>query len=417
MTDNTTSPSVKLAAIFIGIAIPCLVFGRLIMALPLIGAILLLLWLPERKRFWPALLNHIRTPVGVLVLVTLAFWLPSMAISPFPLRSFEAWLRVPVFIGMAVIFWTMLSEQRDMHALSLKALIVTCAVTTLFALILLTILPPEYTSFFRLKGFNPAIRPPEIMKEYGTVTILLIPVLAWAGWRLAGRWQTLSVVTVLALLAVVWLTQNRSAMAGLLIMLLVCAGLFVCIQRNLTLKILFSVAVIAITAALLLWLHETRGQAYFPSPPEGAVTIVPPWLLDWQRQTIWARSLQFAMDSPWIGNGINVINLLPGAEEKLFTSRLHFIPSHPHSWFFEIFAETGALGVFSLLSLVITLWLKLVGDFLKYRDGALLSAVLVHTGYWASGLLNVSFWSAWWNITYLVMMAICLAGRARLDQE
>ena len=30
-------------------------------------------------------------------------------------------------------------------------------------------------------------------------------------------------------------------------------------------------------------------------------------------------------------------------------------------------------------------------------------------GYWSSGLLNFSFWSAWWQISYLLMTALCLA--------
>jgi len=48
--------------------------------------------------------------------------------------------------------------------------------------------------------------------------------------------------------------------------------------------------------------------------------------------------------------------------------------------------------------------------YLQSRNPAFLAALLVSVGYWSSGLLNFSFWSAWWQISYLLLMAICLAG-------
>jgi len=169
-----------------------------------------------------------------------------------------------------------------------------------------------------------------------------------------------------------------------------------------------------VSLAMVLWLYQTRG---YIDVPAGGVAILPPWLLDYQRQTIWAHAIDMAMRAPWFGNGINVINLLPGADASLTRTNLNIIPAHPHNWLVEIFAETGAIGAFALLTLVITLCLKLAGDFLRYRDTALLAALMVNVGYWGSGLLNFSFWSAWWQISYLLMTAFCLAGRARLDQD
>ena len=102
---------------------------------------------------------------------------------------------------------------------------------------------------------------------------------------------------------------------------------------------------------------------------------------------------------------------------KLPNNNLNVIPAHPHNWLVEVFTETGALGAFALLTLVITLCLKLSGDFLKSGNTALLAALLVNVGYWSSGLFSFSFWSAWWQVSFLLMMAFCLAGRPRLDQD
>ena len=387
------------------------------MALPLILAVLLLVWFPERRQYWRALLGQVRTPIGMMVLVTLALWLPSMVVSPLPLRSMEAWVRVPVFIGLIFFLSAMLSERQEALALALKALIVTGAIATLFALFSLTFLP-EVLAFFRRSGWSampyPGFRPHDILKSYAALSVLMVPVLVWAGWRTGAGWRGLAVATVVGLLAVVWLTTNRSAMAGLLMMLVVGAGLMMSVRRDLAVNVVISAIVIAVMGALVLWLYETRGHI---QPPENTVTIAPPWLLDWQRQTIWARTIEMGMNSPWVGNGINVINLLPGAGGPLPTSRLHIIPAHPHNWLVEVFAETGAIGAIALLTVVITLCLKLAGDFLRYGDTAHLAALMVNVGYWGSGLVNFSFWSAWWQVSYLLMTAFCLAGRTRLDQD
>ncbi|HIM76369.1 MAG TPA: hypothetical protein EYM58_00105, partial [Rhodospirillales bacterium] len=122
------------------------------MALPLILAVLLLVWFPERRQYWRALLGQVRTPIGMMVLVTLALWLPSMVVSPLPLRSMEAWVRVPVFIGLIFFLSAILSERRETLVLALKALIVTGAIATLIALFSLTFLP-EVLSFVRSWGW------------------------------------------------------------------------------------------------------------------------------------------------------------------------------------------------------------------------------------------------------------------------
>ena len=390
------------------------------MALPLILAVLLLVWFPERRQYWRALLGQVRTPIGMMVLVTLALWLPSMVVSPQPLRSMEAWVRVPVFIGLIFFLSAMLSERQEALALALKALIVTGAIATLFALFSLTFLP-EVLSFVRSWVWidlpYPGFRPRDILKPYAALTVLMAPVLVWGGWRLGGHWRSLAAVTVIGLFAVVLLTYNRSAIAGLLAIAVVGAGLMMGVRRNLAVNMAVGVVLFSIILAVLLWLHDTRLTLPLPTISEGIVTILPRWLIDYQRQTIWVHAIDIGMRSPWFGNGINVINFLPGADLKLPNNNLNVIPAHPHNWLVEVFTETGALGAFALLTLVITLCLKLSGDFLKSGNTALLAALLVNVGYWSSGLFSFSFWSAWWQVSFLLMMAFCLAGRARLDQD
>ena len=343
-------------------------------------------------------------------LIAAALWLPGTLSSPLPLRSLEAWIRVPIFVAFIVFLAAMLSERRETLALALKALMVAGAVATVFALCSLTFLP-EVLSFAKRSSWSampyPGFRPPDILKPYAALSVLMAPVLVWAGWRTGAGWRGLAVTTVVGLLAVVWLTYNRSAMAGLFAMAVVFAGLMMIVYRRPVIYVASSIFVLVVTLPLMLWLYETR---FNPQSPEGTAMLFPTWLIDYQRQLIWNRTFDFGMDAPWFGNGINAINLLPGADAPMPGNTLNIIPSHPHNWLIEVFAETGAVGAISLVILVAALCFKIARNYLHSRDDAMLAALLVNVGYWGSGLVSFSFWSAWWQVSYLLMTALCLAG-------
>jgi O-antigen ligase len=410
MRIDFLKPTPLMVGFLCGLAIPSLVFGRAVLAVPLMVAVLILPLLPERGACWRAMIERAGSPVGVLFLIVLALWLPSMYFSPLPLRSFEAWARVPIFVGLITLLWALLSQDRAVLTMALKTVIVAGAVSVVFALSALTFLP-DVLSFIRGSGWSATpyegFRPPNLLKAYAGVGMLLVPVLVWAGRSLGGRWQMPALATAIGLVAIVWLTYNRSAVAGLFAMLIVVGGFVIYLKGRPVLNVIILAVFAIITIALMLWLYERRFDYFVP---EGAIIIFPPWLIDFQRQTIWAHAIDMAMRSPWFGNGINAINLLPGADMPLPRTNLHIIPSHPHNWLIEVFAETGAIGALALLTLVVTVCLKLAVGFLKSGDTALFAALLVNVGYWSSGLLNVSFWSAWWQISYLMLTALCLAG-------
>ena len=196
-------------------------------------------------------------------------------------------------------------------------------------------------------------------------------------------------------------------MAGLLAIAVVGAGLTMARRRNLAVNVAVSAVVVMVILALVLWLHQTRG---YIQPPECTMALLPPWLLDYQRQTIWAHAIDIGMDAPWFGNGTNAINLMPGADAPMSRNNLNIFPAHPHNWLVEVFAETGAVGAISLVILVMTLCFKMARNYLHSHDDAMLAALLVNVGYWGSGLLSFSFWSAWWQVSYLLMTGLCLTG-------
>ena len=84
----------RVMAALVGIAVPFLVFGRAVTAVLLIAAVVCVFFLPQRDGCLRSLVRQARTPVGVMVGVTLALWLPGVVFSLDPLRSVLVWTRL-----------------------------------------------------------------------------------------------------------------------------------------------------------------------------------------------------------------------------------------------------------------------------------------------------------------------------------
>ncbi len=191
MRSSALAPSTKLVAVLTGLVVPALFFGRAVMAVPLLVVIpIVSLWLPGRGDYWRQLIRVARTPVGFLFLITLALWVPNIFFSPVPLRSFEAWARIPIFVGSVTLLWAMLSTDGEALYLTFKVLLIASIVTTALAFCSLTFMP-EILTFFRTGNWLPVpyhgFRPPDILKAYAGAAILLVPALVLAGRRLGGR--------------------------------------------------------------------------------------------------------------------------------------------------------------------------------------------------------------------------------------
>ena len=167
----------------------------------------------------------------------------------------------------------------------------------------------------------------------------------------------------------------------------------------------------------MIWLYIARMYIGNTGAPD-RVWFFPIWLVDFQRQTIWAFTLEIWENAPWFGIGPNTINYLPGANAPLPGDKnLQLIPGHPHNWMFELLAETGAIGL-TLITIAIFLfgiyWLK---KYSRDTDLGTLCLLLIYSGYWGSGLFNFSYWSAWWQLSYFVASAIALSLAKRDKPE
>jgi O-antigen ligase len=114
---------------------------------------------------------------------------------------------------------------------------------------------------------------------------------------------------------------------------------------------------------------------------------------------------------------MNTINFAPGADAVIPNTilKLKMIPSHPHNWVLEVMAETGVFGLLSLFGAIAVSTFHMIRKFLLNGDNAYLIAACMSVGYWVSGLFNFSFWSAWWQMSFVLIIALCLSQKSDMS--
>ena len=110
-------------------------------------------------------------------------------------------------------------------------------------------------------------------------------------------------------------------------------------------------------------------------------------------------------------------------KERLFALEKGLpLPELPEKKERPVYATRRAWGLVWLgLGLALTIALALLIVFIavwgfrmlrQYRAGGdpiLLLALSIFAGYWSSGLFNFSFWSAWWQLAFILSMALALS--------
>lgn len=398
--------TLRVLVVLLSCVLPIQIMGRAAIAGTLVLAFFCFFFLPQKSIYLKRALDAAWSPIGLMVLITTLFWTPNIFQSDDPLRSLDAGIRTFIFIGFAVLFWAVLVENKSLHGFFCRAFTLVSGGAIVIALIA-ELAVPELYWFFHFKGWQD-VPVGTSLKSFAALSVFMIPVLLWMGIRLKGGWVILAVASALGFLALVGLTYNRATIAGLIAMVVIAAGLIAWSSRSRLIQVAFPLGALAVFIGVLVWLNMTRqrpgleGDWYFPL-----------WLVDYQRQTIWRFAAELVQQNFWFGMGINTINFAPGADAVIpnTATNLKMIPSHPHNWVLEITAETGVFGLLSLLGAIAVSIIHMIRKFLQNGDNAYLIAICMSTGYWVSGLFNFSFWSAWWQMSFVLIIALCLSLR------
>jgi O-antigen ligase len=401
-------------AVFIGAAVPTLILGRAVLAVIVVLALLMLITAGHFKSAANDFVEEIKKPLGLFIVLTAISWLPGALNSNFPVRSIEAVVRSPILIVIAFLIYTVMKRDSYFQRICQKSFILVTGLAALIAILSLTQWP-ELLWLIRFKdlnaiAFSDELRPVIVsneLKGFSALAVLFIPVLLLYAYNFKKGWAIFVLIICVGLSFVVWETYNRAAIAGFLAAL-ACLVLALCMRatsKKHAFIYLFLVGFVAI--ATISWLKISRG--YYINLVPNEEWPLPVWLIDYERQTIWRYVWDIAMTAPWLGIGANTINFTPGADAVIAgTHGLHVVPGHPHNWAMEILAETGTIGLLTLTVTIIAVFFQLLIKYRRSADLKYAAAVALMGGYWGSGLFNFSYWSAWWQLSFYLVMAMCL---------
>lgn len=408
MTDNPAHSTWlrDATAIAIGLAVPAMVSGRAVLqgiAAAALIAVLIVAW--RDRTIFARAGAAARSRLGVVVIIAFAAMAVSIPGSLDPLRSFEAWGRTLAYICGCTLFWAFLSEDP-------RALRQATRTLVLFSLISAGIIIIAQVGYreplkwirdeFRHMPSTWAFHAP---KAYAALGACAAPVLAWVATRETGIWRWAALGAALLLIYIVITTVNKSALGGLLTMILV-VSFALAARKHRKWLAAWGIWAVATTAAVLFLVYEL--------PDEPSSTAVwdwmPPQLVDTHRQQIWHFTAGKIAEAPWTGYGINVINRVEGAGDILPGYDAEALPSHPHNWILEILGETGLIGFIPVFLAIAWSAARSFRRYLLWADPAALAQLGLTAVFWGSSLFNFSIWSSWWLIGYFLLMAIISAG-------
>lgn len=411
--SNTRKPTHRLitstpvlVAVLVGCSIPALVFGRTAVAVTVGLAFILTFFLDDWRQPWKDVRRAIVKPIGIWIVITLSLWTISAIGSSDPVRSLEAVTRTGGFALIAVLLWSVLKSNPANAGRAQSVFVAGVSVSVVIALLSSTVLPQLYwvTHFYGWRD-QPLLTE---LKSFAALSVLIIPMLILAFVRISGWWRWLCVLNVLGIVAIVFMTDNRAAIAGLLAAFAIGIVALAIRIRNRLLGAGLIAGMFVVCAAVVVWLYYSRQHLQNIAPDQD--WLFPVWLLDFERQVIWGHTWKQAMAAPLFGLGANTVNFSPGADTVIpGTSHLTLIPGHPHNWFFEIMAETGIVGLLSLLVSIGFWFYQLLIRFYEAASSSVLAALAIAAGYWGSGLFNFSYWSAWWQMAFFVAVALVFA--------
>ncbi|WP_337996556.1 glycosyltransferase [Oleispirillum naphthae] len=398
----------RLTAALIGLVVPAGAFGAAPVLIVAAAALLAGLSVPDRarhaRRLLLAALFH---PLGLACVVMLLAWAPNLFVSPDRLESAGTWLRVAVVLGGGVYLWSILDRAPRLARIARDFLLFGIAAALALSLAALVLAPETIAALRRTgAGDGPWMR----YKAFSTALVCVVPFLAWAGWAQPGarRIAACAGAVLYAVFAVA--TDSRDAFAGLAVAGL--AALFLPAARSPRARLAIPVLLVLAAAAVAALALHPGGR----NPENIGALGLPLWLVEYQRQHIWAFILERLPERPWIGIGLNAIAHIPGADHLIPGAGQAFVPSHPHNWILEILAETGGIGFAPAFLAVAGL---IVRDALAvFRGGSLRHAarLALSCAFWGTACFNFSIWAPWWGVTFVFLFLI-LSARPAIPAE
>ncbi len=392
-----------MAAICIGLSVPLSQIGISYTTSLLAAACLFVLLHHDRRRCVSEAARALKSPVGVSLAIVFAAWIPSLFTSIDPGKSLQVWARTAAYLALGALLWAFLKGESVRFQICRRALFAASALSV-FLIAVNFLVGPEYIRILRFKEFVEGY-PTLVMKLYAAPAACLVPILICVGWCWGRSALIVGIGLALVLIFFSYLTKSGSAVVGLAFGFY-CAGITWWGRRDGRI-VLIGMALLSISlVAWYVWFALSDPLTVDLKQLEHDSNL--PFTLDQHRQLIWQFIFSKLPDAIWTGYGIDAINKLPEAREIIPILGGEVLPSHPHSWVFEILAETGLVGFVPFLCALGTAFCNVCWRALKGSQPALAATGLFGV-YFGAGLFSFSFWASWWQLVFIAFWAILAA--------
>lgn len=414
-----------LSITFFALAIPFLLVGRSAIGAALILSLIFFGLSGERQEIFKTYKRYLHHKVTYLWCAVWLTWVPSIFFSLKPVLSFEAWIRTGAFVFLAALLGLVAAHRRSL-TLQIFSVALFCA---LFIAMLAQLYWPELLFFVQFKGGD-VLKVPMRLKAPSNVFILTIPLSILAYVILKDKiWRFIICCNIVAPIALTLAISARASLVGVLVLGVVyfsvyCGPFF---YRRKFYLLLVVPGFCGLVLAGYSWLKKLE-HPYTSLNIEMA--YLPAWIIDLHRQSIWRYGYEKFLESPLVGYGLNASNYLPDAHLSISEyfrvppirgfDFPQVLPGHPHNWIVELVLDAGLIGAFPTICFVVFIFIYGVKSYWKHMHPALLAFIGVNATFWGIGLFNVSFWSSWWQVSYLSMSFFCLFAyviSAALDEK
>ncbi|BDW95415.1 hypothetical protein MACH10_11000 [Thalassospira tepidiphila] len=396
-----------IAAILFGISAPLFFFGRAALGIGLGLSLICAVVSADHGEAWRKMRRDIATPIGGLVVATLIVFLISASFSVVPEKSLGTWLgRLAMLAGI----WYLMRLIEPKAKLAWDASVFATWILVGYCLIAMA----TYPQILSLD----AMRHPELyfdfaryLKPVGSFFVFGAMILVFDAVDGKNLRRFLSLLFAISILPVLEIIEGRANVAAIMAASgALGVGAILCLKSRVFRFGIF-IGIVSLFVMGLIWLSVITQNS--PSL-QGYDAYFPIWLIDIHRQMIWQFVFGHVFDHPLIGYGLNASPWVPGANELAGNSTQSVLPGHPHSWFMEIWLETGIVGLSLVVFLVLAIGFFAVKDVRRFGIKVAGLPLMIMAAYWFAGLFNYSFWTSWWFGVVMLTFALAFLRRERL---